>query len=97
MALFSQRKGYTDLPRSLQIDVKVFFGSHANALNEAKDLLFSTGKQDSLAEVVDEAADEELGYIFEDGAIQFHSYVFGDLRAIFRATRIGFRNLKSSP
>jgi DNA phosphorothioation-associated putative methyltransferase len=84
LALFSQRKGYTDLPRSLQIDVKVFFGSHANALNEAKDLLFSTGKQDSLAEAVDEAADEELGYIFEDGSFQFHSSVLDNLPPILR-------------
>ncbi|ANY85435.1 hypothetical protein BB934_45285 (plasmid) [Microvirga ossetica] len=52
---------YATLPKSIQRDVRTFFGSHAAAMERARALLFSVGKPDKVREAIDEALRHGLG------------------------------------
>jgi DNA phosphorothioation-associated putative methyltransferase len=84
LTMFSGKKNYSELPQFLQYDVKSFFGNHANALIEARNLLFSTGDSDSVRSACEESADEGIGYIVGSDAFQFHISVLDQLAPILR-------------
>jgi len=84
LTLFSGRKNYTELPQILQRDVKAFFGSHANALLEARELLFTAGNDALVRNASEEAVDEGYGYFISDTAFQFHSSALEKLPAVLR-------------
>lgn len=48
LGLFGKRKPYKRMPEGLQRDVKAFFGSYAQALQQAKSLLFSVGDANNI-------------------------------------------------
>jgi DNA phosphorothioation-associated putative methyltransferase len=48
LAKFDGRPAFGDLPASMRLDVKAFFGSYAKACGKADDLLFSIGSQERL-------------------------------------------------
>lgn len=55
LSLFEQRRPYKAMPESLQRDVKYFFSSHAQALIEARELLFSVGKPEVINQYCEQA------------------------------------------
>lgn len=61
MLMFPGAPRYTTLARSIQRDVRTFFGSHAAALEEARCLMFSAGKPDTIREGVEAAVSAGLG------------------------------------
>lgn len=61
MLMFPGAPRYTTLARSLQRDVRTFFGSHAAALEEARRLMFSAGKPDIIQQGVETAVSAGLG------------------------------------
>ncbi len=50
LSQFDKRKPYTQLPDSLQHDVKAFFGNYNNAITIARELLFSIADTELIAE-----------------------------------------------
>ena len=55
LGLFEKRKAYADMPDSLRRDVKVFFDSVSHAKDEARELLFSVGKPETILQACVEA------------------------------------------
>jgi DNA phosphorothioation-associated putative methyltransferase len=84
LEMFSDRQPYRQLPKSLQLDVREFFGSHGNAQIEARILLFSTGDANSVREACEEIADKDLGYLLNNDQMMFHVSVLDMLPPILR-------------
>jgi DNA phosphorothioation-associated putative methyltransferase len=84
LEMFSERKPYRELPKSLQLDLRAFWGSQANAQIDARNLLFSVGDTDAVRAACDEMADEGLGYLVNEGQLQFHSSVLKQFPEILR-------------
>jgi DNA phosphorothioation-associated putative methyltransferase len=55
LGLFGKRKAYSQMPAGLQRDVKELFGDYKNAISEAKDLLFSVGKTETITTACEKA------------------------------------------
>ena len=75
LEMFSGRKPYRTLPKRLQYDIKAFWGSHANAQIEARQVLFSVGDKDVVQTAIEEALDEGYGYLIDEDQLQFHSSI----------------------
>jgi DNA phosphorothioation-associated putative methyltransferase len=71
MLMFPGAPRYATLARSLQRDVRTFFGSHAAALEEARRLMFSAGKPDAIAEGVEAAVIAGLGAMRDEETFRF--------------------------
>ncbi|MBL4652321.1 MAG: DNA phosphorothioation-associated putative methyltransferase, partial [Flavobacteriales bacterium] len=84
LEMFSGRKPYRQLPKSLQHDIKAFFDNHANAQIEARNLLFSTGDAKAIRDACEEFANNNLGYIFNDEQMLLHVSVLDLLPPILR-------------
>ena len=61
LQLFPGSPKYRHLPRSIQADIKAFFGTLGNALAEAKKVLFSTGERSGVRADAEAAAADGLG------------------------------------
>jgi DNA phosphorothioation-associated putative methyltransferase len=61
MLMFPGAPRYATLARSIQRDVRVLFGSHAAALEEARRLMFTAGKPEAIQQGVDAAISAGLG------------------------------------
>jgi len=48
LTMFPGAPSYAHLPRSIQRDVRTFFGSHSVALEKARGLLFSVGRPENV-------------------------------------------------
>jgi DNA phosphorothioation-associated putative methyltransferase len=84
LEMFSGRQPYRKLPKGLQQDIKAFFGSHANAQIEARNLLFSTGDTAAIREACEAFADEDLGYIVSGEQMLLHVSTLDLLAPILR-------------
>lgn len=84
LEMFSGRQPYRQLPRSLQLDIRAFFDSHANAQIEAKNLLFSTGDASLVNEACESFADQDFGYILNGEQMMLHASVLDLLLPILR-------------
>ncbi|NJL07071.1 MAG: DNA phosphorothioation-associated putative methyltransferase [Methylacidiphilales bacterium] len=84
MLMFPGAPRYATLARSLQRDVKTFFGSHAAALEEARRLMFSAGKPDSMREGVDAAISAGLGAMRDEETFRFAVPVLDRLPPVVR-------------
>jgi DNA phosphorothioation-associated putative methyltransferase len=84
LEMFSGRQPYRQLPKGLQLDIKAFFGSHANAQIEARNLLFSTGDTDAIREACEAFADEDLGYIVGGEQMLLHASTLDLLPPVLR-------------
>lgn len=83
MTLFPGAPKFTTLPRSLQRDVKTFFGSHAVAMADATNVLFSAGDPAALQAAVVRAVGDGLGGVI-GGAFCFRSAVLDRLPVVLR-------------
>lgn len=85
LGLFGKRKTYSNMPASLQRDLKAVFGSYNDAIREATDLLFSVGKAKNIAEAC-EAAHPALGCgVLEEGhSLTIHRSLVNELPPILR-------------
>jgi DNA phosphorothioation-associated putative methyltransferase len=61
LTLFPGAPRYATLPRSIQRDVRTFFGSHTAAMERARNLLFSVGSTETVRAVTEEAIRNGLG------------------------------------
>lgn len=84
MEMFSSRKQYRELPKTLQNDIRLFFGSHAEAMIAAKELLFSAGNSGLVQDACETFCDEGLGYIVGNDQMMFHSSALEKLPPILR-------------
>ena len=84
LTLFPGAPRYTTLPRSIQRDVRAFFGSHATAMQEANALLFSVGKAEAVQEGVSSAVAAGLGAMRDDETFRMHVSVLNRLPAALR-------------
>jgi DNA phosphorothioation-associated putative methyltransferase len=83
--LFGKRKPYSQMPASLQRDVKAFFCGYKDAIRDATDLLFSAGKTKNIAEAC-EASYPALGCgVLEDGhSLTIHRSLVDELPPVLR-------------
>lgn len=84
LTIFPGAPRYTGLARSIQRDVRAFFGSHAAALQLARELLFSVGKPDVLDVAVGTAVAEGLGAWRKEGTFRFHAPALDRMPAVLR-------------
>ena len=69
MYFFSGRPKYKQLSASLQKDIRLHFGAMTSIEKEAKDFLFSLGKEDMLLEDCASVVSNNLGYMDDDKLI----------------------------
>ncbi|WP_349431175.1 DNA phosphorothioation-associated putative methyltransferase [Methylomarinum sp. Ch1-1] len=86
LSQFEKRKPYTQLPESLQRDIKIFFGNYNSAQEQAKALLFSI----SNPELIEEAslkAQQQLpaSELSENHSLTFHKDFIELLPSLLRA------------
>ena len=81
---FSKRKSYKHLDNTLQKDIKAFFGDYQNALATAQKLLFQISKTELITALCQQAAEQGLGYLNEENALQLHTSVVSELPALLR-------------
>ena len=84
MLMFPGASRYATLPRSLQRDVRTFFGSHAAALEEARRLMFSAGKPDALQAGIEAAVVASLGAMRDDETFRFSAPALDRLPPVVR-------------
>lgn len=58
LSLFGKRKPYTQMGESMKRDIKAFFGTYQNAVDNAKDALFSVSNTQLINELCEKAASE---------------------------------------
>ena len=83
MSLFPGAPKFATLPRSLQRDVRTFFGSHAAAMAESTKVLFKAGDPRALEEAAHQAVGNGLGGMLA-GALCFRPDVLARLPLILR-------------
>lgn len=71
LTLFPGAPRYTTLARSIQRDLRAFFGGHAAAVREANALLFSTGKPDTVRAAIAVAVEAGLGGMRDSSTFRF--------------------------
>ncbi len=81
---FQQRKPYRHLEAGLQRDVKAFFGDYRNALEAGRELLFTAGNPEPLAEACRLAAEQGLGWLEEGHSLQLHTSLIPQLSPLLR-------------
>jgi DNA phosphorothioation-associated putative methyltransferase len=84
LTLFPGAPRYTTLARSIQRDVREFFGSHATAMQEANTLLFSVGNADNVRNGVNVAVAAGLGAMRDARTFRFHASLINRLPPILR-------------
>ena len=82
--LFHGRPRYTKQPLNLQRDIKQLFGSHGNAVEQARSLLFSLNDTETIFDLCNEASQSGLGYLDEQHSLTVHSSVVNELSASLR-------------
>lgn len=75
---------YTTLARSIQKDLRAFFGSHTAAMQEANALLFSVGKAETVCDGVSAAVAAGLGAMRDGNTFRMHAPVLNRLPAVLR-------------
>jgi len=85
LGLFSRRKAYAHMPESLKRDLKAFFGSYKEAIEEATQLLFSVGRTDVIGNAC-YSAYEKLGSgeLQDNHSLTVHSSTLLELPPILR-------------
>ena len=72
LSLFEKRKYKSNMPESLKRDIKAFFPTYQQALNEAREILFSVGSP----EVIDKACKTAYGNLGNGYMEEGHSFIF---------------------
>ncbi|OGO79368.1 MAG: hypothetical protein A2Y23_01120 [Clostridiales bacterium GWB2_37_7] len=85
LGLFGQRKPYVHMPDGLKRDIKLFFGNYTDVVNQAKNLLFSVGRQENIHEACKEFYNKtQMGRMDEGHSLTIHRDYLNDLPAILR-------------
>jgi DNA phosphorothioation-associated putative methyltransferase len=85
LGMFDKRRPQSKMPESLKRDIKVFFNSHQQALEEAREILFSVGNPSVIYESCNEAYKQLSCGLMEEGhSYTFHSDYIGALPATLR-------------
>lgn len=84
LTLFPGAPRYTTLARSIQRDLRAFFGSHATAIQAANALLFSVGKADTVRDGISAAVTAGLGAMRDRDTFRIHAPVLNRLPAVLR-------------
>ncbi len=82
--LFHGRPRYWKQPLNLQRDIKQLFGSHGNAVEQARSLLFSLNDTETIFDLCNEASQSGLGYLDEQHSLTVHSSVVNELSSSLR-------------
>ena len=85
LGLFGQRKPYVHMPEGLKRDIKSFFGKYTDALNQAKDLLFSVGRPENIQNACEEFYERvPKGKMDEGHSLTIHRDYLNELPAVLR-------------
>ena len=84
LTVFPGAPRYTTLARSIQRDLRAFFGSHTAALQEANALLFSVGKAETVCDAISTVVTAGLGAMRDGNTFRFHASVLNRLSAVLR-------------
>jgi DNA phosphorothioation-associated putative methyltransferase len=84
LTLFPGAPRYTTLARSIQRDIRAFFGSHAAGMQEANALLFSVGKAEVVRQAVSAAVEAGLGGMRDAATFRFYAPALNRLGAVLR-------------
>ena len=84
LGLFKQRKAYSKMPDILKRDIKSFWGKYTNAIQEARELLFSVGKTTVIAKACQEAFAEIGVGLITASSFTFHQSYLSQLPAVLR-------------
>ena len=85
LGLFERRKPKTQMPESLKRDIKAFYNSYNDALEEAKTALFAVGDPALIEEACNKAyAKLQCGEMVEGHSYIFHKTYLGDVPAELR-------------
>jgi len=83
--MFEKRKPQTNMPESLKRDIKAFFSSYQNALEESREVLFSVGNPVKINAACETAyASLKCGLLEESQSFIFHKKYLGELPASLR-------------
>ncbi|HDL01689.1 MAG TPA: DNA phosphorothioation-associated putative methyltransferase [candidate division Zixibacteria bacterium] len=85
LGLFDRRKPYSHMPESLKRDLKVFFKTYLEALEQAKELLFSVGSPENI-EIACNNAYKKLnsGHLDKEHSYTLHSSLINQLPPTLR-------------
>lgn len=85
LGLFDKRKPKTQMPESLKRDIKAFYESYNDALEAAKDALFSVGDPELIEKACNRAYENlQCGEMLEGHSYIFHKDYLGDMPAELR-------------
>ena len=84
LTLFPGAPRYTTLARSIQRDLRAFFGSHGAAVQEANAMLFSVGKAETVRDGLSAAVTANLGAMRDGNTFRMHAPVLNRLPAVLR-------------
>lgn len=82
--IFSQRKIYKNLDSIFQVDIKVFFGSYAKAIEQGRALLFSIADTQAIESACKIASQQGLGYYDEKHALHLPTQLVERLPPLLR-------------
>jgi len=85
LSLFEKRKPQSKMPENLKRDIKAFFSSYQQALEEARETLFSVGNPLTISETCNDAYKSlGCGYMEDSHSFTFHKTFLGDLPPVIR-------------
>jgi DNA phosphorothioation-associated putative methyltransferase len=84
LTVFPGAPRYTTLARSIQRDLRAFFGSHTAAMQEANALLFSVGKVETVCDGISAAVTAGLGAMRDGNTFRVQAPVLNRLPAVLR-------------
>jgi len=80
LGFFGRRKAQSKMPVSLKRDIKVFFDSYNEALEDAKSILFSVGNPITINQACNDAYSTiSCGYLEDNHSFTFHKDFLNDL------------------
>ncbi|NOX66565.1 MAG: DNA phosphorothioation-associated putative methyltransferase [Chlorobi bacterium] len=85
LSLFEKRKPQSKIPENLKRDIKAFFSSYQQSLEEAREVLFSVGNTLTISEACDSAYRSlSCGHLEDSHSFTFHKDYLGDLPPVLR-------------
>ena len=80
LGLFGKRKPQTKMPDSLKKDIKYFYSSYSDAIEQSREVLFSVGDPSLIERVCNKAYEQiKTGEMTEGHSYTFHKNHLGDL------------------
>jgi len=85
LSMFEKRRAQSNMPESLKRDIKAFFSSYNDALEAAREILFSVGSPVTIYNACEDACSIlGCGYLEDNQSFTFHKDYLGDLPAVLR-------------